>query len=155
MRWCALLLCLAAGCSRCGGRSAGAAEELLPQEPGAAVLTAPLGALGQHLAALTERVASLPGGEQLGDYRRALAAQLGFDPLTREGQLAAGLDPDRGVAVAVFDGQPGVEWMMALPLTSPDAFMKTVQRLLVERAGFAPVAGKPEEAKIFERRGQR
>ncbi|HZX94093.1 MAG TPA: hypothetical protein VFE90_06225 [Myxococcales bacterium] len=138
MRWCALLLCLAAGCSRCGGRSAGAAEELLPQEPGAAVLTAPLGALGQHLAALTERVASLPGGEQLGDYRRALAAQLGFDPLTREGQLAAGLDPDRGVAVAVFDSQFRPEWVVALPLTKPDLFAQTIQRLMVQRLGASP-----------------
>ena len=33
---CALLLLAAAGCSRCGTRTAGAAEELLPAKPGAA-----------------------------------------------------------------------------------------------------------------------
>ncbi len=150
-----LFVCLAAGCSRCGAKSAGAAEELLQTAPPGAIVTAPIAAVGQHLAALANRVATLPGGEQLGDFRRGVAAQLGFDPLTREGQLAAGLDPDRGAAVAVYQGQPRPDWIAALPLTKPDLFLQTVQRILVERAGFAPVAEQPKEAKIFERRGQR
>jgi hypothetical protein len=72
--------------------------------------------------------------------------------LTREGLLSAGLDPDRGAAVALFDRQ---EWIASLPLTRPDVFLQTVQRLLVERAGFAPVAEQPNAARIFERHGQR
>src|ERR1700720_2711516 len=146
----ALRLLATAGCSRCGGTSAAAAEELLPAHPPGAVVTAPLGAVAQHLLALTERASSLPGGEQLGEVRRGMTAQLGFDPLTRDGLLSAGLDPDRGAAVALFDGQ---DWIASLPLTKPDVFLQTVQRLLVERAGFAPVAEQPKATKIFERRG--
>src|SRR5262249_37096665 len=79
-------------CARCGGpASAKSGEELLPARADGAVVTAPLGVLGQHLAALADRVASIPGGEQLAQMRAALSAQLGFDPLTREGLLSAGL----------------------------------------------------------------
>jgi hypothetical protein len=148
----ALLLLATAGCSRCSGSHATAAEELLPAHPSAAVVTAPLGAVAQHVAALTDRASSLPGGDRLGEARRGVAAQLGFDPLARDGLLSAGLDPDRGAAVALFERQ---EWIASLPLTKPDLFLQTVQRLLVERGGFAPVAEQPKAAKIFERRGQR
>ncbi|HET9752387.1 MAG TPA: hypothetical protein VFP52_05480, partial [Myxococcales bacterium] len=115
MRACTLLLVVAAGCSRCGTRSAASAEELLPDRPAGAVVTAPLGAVAQHLSALADRLQSLPGGEQLADYRRAVATQLGFDPLAREGLLAAGLDPDRGAAVAVFELGPAADWVVSLP----------------------------------------
>jgi hypothetical protein len=152
---CALLLVAAAGCARCGTQSAAAAEDLLPARPSGALVTAPLGALVQHLAALIERAASLPGGEQLGEGRRAVAAQLGFDPLTRDGLLSAGLDPGRGVAVAFFEGQTRPEFIASLPLQKPDLFLQTVQRLLVERAGFTAAAEQPREVKILERRGER
>src|SRR4029077_8210164 len=108
-----------------------------------------------HLSALADRAASIPGGEQLGDARRNVAAQLGFDPLTREGLLGAGLDPDRGAALAIFEAQPRPEWAIALPLTNPDLFIQTIQNLLVGRAGFAPVAGAPSTVKLFERGGAR
>jgi hypothetical protein len=118
------------------------------------VVTAPLGAVAQHLAALGDRAASLPGGEQLGENRRALAVQLGFDPLTREGLSSAGFDPDRGAAVALFEAQPRAEWIAALPVAKPDVFLATIQRVLVERGGFAPAA-EQKAARIYERRGQR
>ena len=119
------------------------------------MVTAPVGAVAQHFAALGDRAASLPGGEQLGENRRALAAQLGFDPLTKDGLSSAGLDPDRGAAVALFDAQPRAEWIAALPLAKPDAFLAAVQRVLVERAGFAVAPEQPKGARIYERRGQR
>lgn len=115
------------------------------------MVTAPLGTLAQHLAALSDRAASIPGGEQLALARKQVAAQLGFDPLAREGQLAAGLDPDRGAAVAILSGQPRPEWVVALPLTKPDLFAQTVQRLFVERFGAAPGA----QPHTFERGGTR
>src|SRR5207244_3934442 len=115
----ALLLLAAAGCSRCGEPSARTAEELLPGHPGAAVVTARLGAIAQHLAALADRASSLPGGEQLGEVRRAVAARSGFDPLTREGLLAAGLDPDRGAAAALFEGPRRGEFGAAPPAAQP------------------------------------
>lgn len=155
-RACALFLLLAASCARCGApKSAASAEELLPLQPSGAVVTAPLGALAEHFAALSDRVASLPGGELPGELRKGMTAQLGFDPLTRDGLLSAGVDPQRGAAVALLEAQPRPEWMVALPLVNPDLFIQTVQRLLVERLGFAPVAGPPTHAKLFERSGQR
>lgn len=154
MRAWALLVVAAAGCSRCGGSTASSAGELLPAHPSGAVITAPIGAVAQHLAALGDRFASLPGGEQIGANRRALAAQLGFDPLTKEGLASAGLDPERGAAVALFEAQPRAEWIAALPVTRPDVFLATIQRVLVERGGFAPGA-EQKAARIYERRGQR
>lgn len=134
----ALLVLLAwafASCARCGGeKSAASAEELLPAQLAGAVVTAKLATVAQHLAALVDRAALLPAGEQLGEARRQLAGQLGFDPLTREGQLAAGLDPDRGAAVALT-APPA--WIAALPLSKPELFLSTFDRLARERAGYA------------------
>lgn len=150
----ALLLLAAAGCSRCGAKPAASALELLPPHPGGAVVAAPLGVLAQHLSALADRAVSLPGGDQIGDGRRALAAQLGFDPLTRDGLLAAGLDPERGAALALLAGPDRPDWIAALPVAKSDAFLATVQRL-AERSGFAPAAQQPQGARVYEGRGRR
>jgi len=85
----ALLLLVAAGCSRFGAGRAGAAEELLPPHPAGAVVTAPLGALAQHVAALTGKVASLPGGEQVSELHRGLTAQLGLIRNLTGGEIVA------------------------------------------------------------------
>ncbi len=134
----ALLVFLAfvtASCSRCAGeKSAATAEELLPVQVAGAVVTAPLVTVAQHLASLLDRAGTLPAGEQLADARRQLAGQLGFDLFTREGQLAAGLDPDRGAAVALT-APPA--WVAALPLSKPELFLSTFDRLARERAGYA------------------
>lgn len=136
----AALLALTASCTRCAvEKSAGAAEELLGAGAPASAVTAPLTRLAYDTAKLVERAASLPGGEQLGEARKQLAAQLGFDPLTREGLLAAGLDPDRGAAVVV--SSPG--WIAALPLTKPELFLQTVDRLARERGGYAQRTDEP------------
>ena len=130
-----LALALAcASCSRCGAPSAKSAEELLPADVAGAVVTAPLGAVAQHLSALGDRAAAVPGGEQLNEFRRGLAGRLGFDPFTREGLLSAGLDPDRGAALALF----APDWKVALPLTKPELFTQTAQRVFVERFGAGP-----------------
>jgi hypothetical protein len=147
-----LLILLAASCSRCGEKSAVSAEELLPAHPPGAVVTAPLGSLAGHFAALAGRAASLPGGEQLGDLRKAFAARLGFDPFTREGLLAAGIDPDRGAALGLLSNGKPPEVVIALPLSKPDLFMETAQRLLVERSGYSPLGEGTRQAKIFGRR---
>ena len=131
-----LALALASACSR-RAPNAKAAEELLPARPVAAVITAPLAGVAQHLSGLFDRAARIPGGEQLEATRRGTAAQLGFDPLTRDGLASAGLDPDRGAAVAVMQGDPRPGWVAALPVANQDAFAKTLDRILRERAGFA------------------
>src|SRR5262249_57077763 len=86
------LLLGGAGCAR--EKSARSAEELLPDPAQGALLTAPLAGVAQDVSALLQRAAALPGGEQIGDSRKAVASQLVFDPLAREGQLAAGPEPD-------------------------------------------------------------
>jgi hypothetical protein len=129
----ALLFC-AVGCAR--DRSAKSAEELLPAPAQGAIVTAPLGGAAQDAAALLQRAAQLPGGEQLGDWRRTAAAQLGFDPLSRDGQTAAGLDPDRAAALVLLPGAARPGWVAALPVSKPDVFSQTVDRLLRERAAF-------------------
>ncbi len=134
-----LLFAAAAGCSRCGSKSAATAEELLPQTTTLAASTGTLGALALHGAALVERAAAVPGGEQLGDLRKQLAAQLGFDPLTREGLLSAGLDPDRSAAVSASlpEGAAGrPAWVVAAPLTNPELFAAAMDKLLGQRAGY-------------------
>jgi len=130
----ALALAAGSGCSR-RAQNAKTAEELLPQRPVAAVITAPLGTVAQHLSDLFARAAQIPGGEQLQATRRGTAAQLGFDPLSRDGLVSAGLDPDRGAAVAVTQGTPS-GWVVALPVANQDAFTKTADRIWRERAGF-------------------
>ncbi len=137
MRWAApaLLLCWVAACAR--ERSAKSAEELLPQAAQGALVTAPLAAMAQNESALLQRAAQLPGGEQLGDWRRGVASQLGFDPLTRDGQLSAGLDPDRAAALVLLPGAAPPGWVAALPLTKQDVFAQRIDLLLRERAAFA------------------
>lgn len=146
---------LLAGCPR--ERNAGSAEELLPDAAQGALVTAPLSGTAQNVSALLQRAARLPGGDQLASWRKAVTAQLGFDPLTRDGQLAAGLDPDRAAALVLLPGAaPG--WIAALPLTKPDAFAQTVERLLRQRAGLVDrqdeARGKTRIA-LYSRDGRR
>ena len=132
------LLIAAAALSLCAcprQRSAGSAEELLPDAAQGALVSGPLAGIAQNAAAVLQRAAQLPGGEQLGSWRAAVTAQLGFDPLNRDGQLAAGLDPDRAGALVLLPGATS-GWIAALPLDRPDAFAQTVDRVLRERAGF-------------------
>src|SRR2546430_17058966 len=133
--------CAGAGCPP-RGANARAAEELLPPRPVAAVITAPLASVAQHLSELFARAARIPGGEQLEATRRGTAAQLGFDPLSRDGLASAGLDPDRGAAVAGVETGPRPGWVAALPVSNQDAFAKTLDRILRERAGFGGRSGE-------------
>lgn len=137
---------LLASCGRCGGaRTASSAEELLPALPPGAASTAPLAELARHADELLARAARLPGGEQLGENRRAVAAQLGFDPLTGDGLASAGLDPERGMAVALQqDGAGRMGFVAALPLRGRDAFVQTFEKLVRERQGYTE---RTEEAR--------
>ena len=145
------LLLLVASCSRCGEKGAASAEELIPSHPPGAVVSAPLAVLAGHLQSLGGRAASLPGGEQLADLRKGIAARLGFDPFTREGLLAAGIDPDRAAAMGLLSqGQPS-ELVLALPLANADLFMETAQRLAVDRSGYTQAKEGALQAKVFVR----
>jgi hypothetical protein len=156
----ALLLAAAAlaSCGRCGGPPAArSAEELLPAQAPGAFVTAALSQVARHADELLTRTAQLPGGEQIGDSRKAVAAQLGFDPLSRQGLLSAGLDPDRSAAFVLTQAEgkrPG--FVAALPLSDPQAFARGLDKLARERAGYAE---RTEEARgnvkavVFSRPG--
>jgi hypothetical protein len=148
---------LAPACRRAGEGSARSAEELLPAQPPGAASTGPLGQLAQHAGDLIERISGLPGAEQLGDTRKALAARLGFDPLTREGLLAAGIDPERGAAFSIVQaGTSAPGFVAALPLASRPAFVQTFEKLARERAGYADRVEEAREgvkAVVFSRPG--
>src|SRR5258708_39960753 len=132
-----LALVFTASGARCGApQSAASAEELLPQRPSGAVVTAPLGAVAEHLAALADTMAAIPGGEQLADLRKGVAAQLGFDALTRDGLISAGIDPLRGAAVAVIEAQPRPEWVLAGSPLEPDPFYTTKTKAPLRPTGF-------------------
>ena len=118
-------------------------------------MTAPLESVARHFSALSDRAATLPGGEQLREARQAISARLGFDPLTREGLEAAGIDGERGAAVAFFSAAPAEEWTVAIPLRNQQRFLETAQRILVDRAGFTPAPAQPANAKLFTRSGVR
>lgn len=153
----ALALAAAPACKRGGRGSGGAAEDLLPAQPPGAASTPALGTLAQHAGELIARVSTLPGGEQLADLRRALAAQLGFDPLTREGLAAAGLDPARGAAVSLVPsaaGAPG--FVAALPVGTEAALVQTLEKLARERGAFADRTEETRggiKAVVFSRAG--
>ncbi|HEX4385205.1 MAG TPA: hypothetical protein VH083_19735, partial [Myxococcales bacterium] len=100
---------------------------------------------------LAARAESLPGGEQLGDLRKGITARLGFDPFTREGLLAAGIDPDRAAAIGLLAPGKPADLIVAVPLTNADLFMETAQRLAVERSGYTPAGEGTRQAKVFAR----
>lgn len=126
----------AASCARCG-QSARSAEELLPEAFTGAGVTAPLGQVSAAAAEVVKQLGSTPAGEAAAEVARALPRELGFDPLTREGLLAAGLDPARGAAaIAVKPEGKRTAWVAALPLTKPEAFLQVVDKLVLRRGAF-------------------
>jgi hypothetical protein len=107
------LWCLAlAGCSKCGKPAAVVpGPELtryLPKDAQAALVVPDLGAVGEKLKVLEALkiaafVAQLQGFGDAHEYAQALMGQLGVDLRSREELAKIGLDPSRGLAVAVLD----------------------------------------------------
>ncbi|GAC1342058.1 MAG: hypothetical protein NVSMB23_14400 [Myxococcales bacterium] len=151
----AVACALAPACKRAGQGSARLAEALLPAQPPGAASTAPLGQLADHASDLVARVSRLPGGEQVGETRKALALQLGFDPLTRDGLSTAGLDPARGAALSLAPAGPGAPGFVAvLPLRDEGAFVAAFEKLARERGGYAARAEEKRQgtrAVVFSR----
>ena len=154
----ALGLVLLASCSRCGGPAAKDATELLPAQSSSALIVAPLGTLAGKLAATVQLAGEVPGGEALGAQLHGLSQQLGIDLTSRDSLLKAGLDPERGAAVALVDApgaspqapaaQPQAQsqrqnWIAALPLSSDSAFAQALEATLSGRAGFPLRSDEP------------
>lgn len=143
-----LLVCALAGlwsCADCG-RSARSAEELLPGAFAVAGVTAPLGQLSLALEREAKALSTTALAEPINGVVVAMARELGFDLLKREGLLSAGLDPERGAAFVIppAQGAQRTPWMAALPLAKPDLFLQKVDALL-QRRGLFPQ--REEEAR--------
>lgn len=132
-------LLLAAACGRCGAPQAGPpAERFVPSGVAGVVLIPRLAEAARQAAALHATLAALPGQEELRELRAALGAQLSFDPLDPASMAGAGLDPERGAAVAELarrgDEAPGAA-LLVLPVGDAGKFQALVTRLARERLG--------------------
>jgi hypothetical protein len=98
------------------------------------------GRAARELAELHASVSGFPGAGDLGAWRGALAAQLGFDPLDPEALADAGVDPRRGAAVALVDrpgakGEPEGATVVVLPAADAPKIERLLARLAKDRLG--------------------
>jgi hypothetical protein len=127
----AVLVSALAGCSRCGRGPTKPAEEFIDKGASGVLVVPKLGALADHAQALISSTRGGPGGETIVKTAANLAQQLGFDPLTKDGQKQAGLDPSRGVAAS---GLTKNEALIVLPYDDLTKLDATITRLLKDRA---------------------
>ncbi|HEX9241255.1 MAG TPA: hypothetical protein VF875_02310 [Anaeromyxobacter sp.] len=126
----------------CGrDRNAPPPERFVPASARVAVVLPELGRAASALAALHGSLSGLPGaGDRVG-WRRALAAQLGFDPLDPAGLEGAGLDPKRGAALAFVAPSGGggslarSAALLVLPVADESAVEKLLAALARDRLG--------------------
>ncbi len=131
--WLALAV-VATGCSHCGSKAARQSAERLIPSGGHFILAVPnLGALADRAQALLATARGGAGGQQLVAWSANLARQLGFDPLTRDGLKAAGIDPQASLALAA-GGSSGPGVLVAIPVGDESVLEATVDRLAKDRA---------------------
>lgn len=151
------LLSLAAlgltACSRCGKAATPAgppALELarrLPRSAEAVVLVPDLGVLGEK-AALVQRLkvasflAQLQGFGSAEEYLSAVMGQVGVDLRSREALRQAGVDPERGLAVALL--AQGRAYSV-VGTREPRKLQETLARLARDRLGAGVVSRQPRE----------
>jgi hypothetical protein len=134
-----VVLVLSAGCSRCGAPAAGPpVERRVPSAVAAVVLVPRLADAARQAAALHDALASLPGQYELQGARGALAAQLSFDLLDPASIAGAGIDPERGLALAELprrSEEEGGQPLVAVAVGDRGRFGALVDRLARERLG--------------------
>ena len=133
-----VVLALLSGCARCGAPRGGPPPERFVPATNAGALVIPVVAeAARQSAALVSALAARPGGDDLGRVRTGLAAQLGFDLLDPESLKGAGLDVQRGLAVAEVatrPGEPGTP-LLILPAGDPGKLETGLVKLAKERLG--------------------
>lgn len=127
------LLLLAVSACTCGGNPSRSAEEFVDKDAALIVSVPSLGVLADHVTAL-KATAREAGNAAIVEYLALIAngRMLGFDPFTREGQKAAGLDPDRSLAIGGTGRRGGYA---AIPYSDLDKLLATIKRLGPERLG--------------------
>lgn len=137
------VLVLLAGCARCGGLSGRNPEEFLAPDATFVVSVPSLGRLADHSQSLLGTLRQGAGGSEAVKMSATLARQLGFDPLTKEGQKAAGLDSSRALAIGVTAGARSGAFA-ALPIGDQAKLEETILRLVRDRTG----AGVKEQRSV-------
>lgn len=150
-----LLLCfafsLAFGCSRCGSKApSGPPSELtalLDREAKAVVLVPALGALGEKLAILeglkvVTFAAQLQGFRDGKEYFSTLAGQLGVDLRSPQALKEGGVDPSRGLAVVVGEGDQAYS---VVGVSDEGKFAALVARIAENRLGAAKASKKEQD----------
>lgn len=136
-----LAVLLLAGCGRCGAPAAGPpAERWVPARVTAVVLVPRLAEAARQGAALHGTLASLPGQYELQALRGALSAQLSFDLLDPASMAGAGLDPERGAALAELPAtrpEEGGDTLLVLPVGDQGKLTDLMARLARDRLGAA------------------
>lgn len=137
-----LLVQLVAGCSRCGKTAPSPAartsiHRFLPRIAEAVVVVPDSARLGAKLKQLeglklASFVAQLQGLTNAQEYVTGLMQQLGVDLRSREELVKAGIDPERGAAVAVVSANRGY-WVIAI--ADAGRFRDAVRRLANSRLG--------------------
>jgi len=126
----------AVGCARCGEKPERLDAEALVAADASLALSLPApGDLADRAQTLIANARGGPGGAQLVGLAANLAAQLGFDPLKRDGLRSAGLDPTRSIAVSMTGTRADPGACAALPYSDLDKLEQTLARLAKDRVG--------------------
>lgn len=149
--WLLLVLLVFAGCSRCGEKQAGTSKEasparFLPRSAQASLVVPDLGSLGEKLARfqqlkLANFVAQLQNAQSAEALVSGIMRQVGVDLRSRQAMEAAGLDPSRGVGVALLSDGQGFS---VVGVKDEKALTETFGKLARERLG----ASERAESKV-------
>lgn len=123
---------LASACT-CGDKPTRNAEEFLPKDAKAALSIPSLGKLADRSQLILATARAGAGGAELVAMSANLSRQLGFDPFTRAGLEAAGLEPEAAAAIGGTSLRAGA--VCALPYRDLSKLEATIERLAKDRGG--------------------
>jgi hypothetical protein len=126
-----LALAAALATAACRRGAGPAPERFLPADADLALVVPELRRAAAELTTLQAVASAFPGAELAPARRKALAAQLGFDPLVPDELARIGLDPARGLAM----GQRRGTAMLIVPVRDAGALEATVAGIARERLG--------------------
>lgn len=132
-----VVLALLSGCARCGAPRGAPPERFVPASNAGTLVIPVVADASRQAAAMLDALASRPGGEELKEQRASLGLQLTFDVFDPASLKGAGLDVQRGLAIAelvVRPGEPGTP-LLVLPIGDAGTLEKQVTRLAQERLG--------------------
>ncbi|MFY0580260.1 hypothetical protein ACN28S_43810 [Cystobacter fuscus] len=139
--WLLLVLLVFAGCSRCGDKQGGvktsSPAHFLPRNAQLSLVVPDIGVLGEKLARLQNlKLANFAAQLQNAQSAEALVSsimrQVGVDLRNRQAMEAAGIEPSRGVGVALLGGQQAFS---VLGMKDEKLLTETFARLARDRLG--------------------